>query len=194
MHLHKLKCSDGNNEDFTAQEISNHKKSKQACSKSQQPAIDNLKQAMQAATKVKHAGLRQFHQFSQMSPFHGQVQVCQLHRNNEVNAFKTTIIRALKAGYIWDEQLEKWLVLHDLLDHSDPEVQACWMKSVRKELGSSFQGFKDTKGMDVCKFIPKWQVPKNKKATKPWIVCACRPEMIDNQPMQDWDCGQRALT
>lgn len=49
-----------------------------------------------------------------------------------------------------------------------------------KELGSLFQGFKDAKGMDVCKFIPKWQVPKNKKVTRPRIVCAFRPEKIDN--------------
>ena len=43
-----------------------------------------------------------------------------------------------------------------------------------------FQGFKDTKGMDVCKFIPKWQVPRNKKVTKPRTVCAFRPEKLDN--------------
>ena len=47
-------------------------------------------------------------------------------------------------------------------------------------MGSPFQGFKDTKGMDVCKFTPKWQAPKNEKVTKPRTVCAFRPEKIDN--------------
>ena len=34
--------------------------------------------------------------------------------------------------------------------------------------------------MDVCKFTPKWQAPKDKKVTQPRTVCAFRPEKIDN--------------
>merc|ERR1711954_134307 len=34
--------------------------------------------------------------------------------------------------------------------------------------------------MDVCKFTPKWKVPKDKKVTRPQMVCACRPEKVDN--------------
>ena len=176
---HKVKHSDGDNKDFAAKEISQHRQSRQAHSRSQQLAVNNQKQAMQLITKGRHQGLRTHHQLNQLSPFHHHVCAHKLQQHNKVNAFKATIVRALKAGCIWDEWLKKWLTLDDLLNHPDPEVQACWMKSVGKELGSSFQGFKDTEGMDVCKFIPKWQVPKNKKATKPQMVCACWPEKRD---------------
>merc|ERR1739836_265514 len=130
--------------------------------------------------KGKCQGLRLHQQLQRLSPFHHHVRAYKLQQRNHINAWKATIVRALKAGCIWDEQLKKWLSLHELLDHPDPQVRACWEKSVGKELGSLFQGFKDTKGMDVCKFIPKWQVPKNKKVTMPRIVCACRPKKIDN--------------
>ena len=179
--LCKIKCADDDAEDFTAVEISKHKKQKQSYSRAQQLTKDNTKRALKIITKGRYQGLRLHHQLWRLSSFHHHVGAYKLHQRNHINARKATIVRALKAGCIWDEQLKKWLSLHELLNHPDPQVRACWEKPVGKELGSLFfQGFKDTKGMDVCKFIPKWQVPKNKKITKPRIVCACRPEKIDN--------------
>ena len=114
---------------------------------------------MQMVTKVKCQGLKMHHQLKQVSTFHHHVWACKLQQTYKINAFKATIARVLKAGYIWDEQLKKWLSLQEPLNHPDPHVQACWEKSVGRELGSLIQGFKDTKGMDVCEFTPNWQVP-----------------------------------
>ena len=49
--LCKVKHSNGDIEDFTAKEISEHKKPRQAHSRSQQLAVDNCKQAMQKVTR-----------------------------------------------------------------------------------------------------------------------------------------------
>ena len=178
--LCKIKHTDDDAEDFTADEVTKHKKQKQSHSKAQQLAKDNCKRALRLLGQGRCQGLRRHHQLQQLSPFHHHARAYKIQQRNYINARKATTVRALKAGCIWDEQLKKWLSLHELLNHPDPQVQACWEKSVGKELGSLFQGLKDTKGMDVCKFIPKWQAPKNKKVTKPRIVCAFRPEKLDN--------------
>ena len=109
-------------------EITEHKKSTQTYSKSQQLAIDSRRRAMQLVTRGKYQGLKMHHQLRRLSPFNHHVKACRLHQHNRANAFKATIVRALKTGCIWDEQLKKWLSLHDLLNHPNPEVRACWEK------------------------------------------------------------------
>ena len=93
---------------------------------------------------------------------------------------RTFICKVLRAGCIWDESLKKWMNLEDLLWHPNPEIRTIWEKSSQKEYGNLFQGFRDTKGMDVCQFIKKEEVPKHKKVTYPRTVVAYRPEKVDN--------------
>jgi len=57
--------------------------------------------------------------------------------------------------------------LEDLLKHPNPEVRAIWEKTSQKEYSNIFQGYLDTKGMDVLEFIHKSEVPKDKKVTYP---------------------------
>ena len=92
----------------------------------------------------------------------------------------TNIARILQAGCIWDDELKRWMNLEDLLNHPNQKVRTTWEKSSQKEYGNLFQGFGDTKGMDVCNFIPKSAIPKQKKITYPRTVVAYRPEKVDN--------------
>merc|ERR1711884_368599 len=69
--------------------------------------------------------------------------------------------------------------LEDLLKHPDPKVRDVWEKSSQKEFGNLFQGFGETKGMNVLEFIHKLEVPKDQKVTYPRIVVAYRPEKDD---------------
>ena len=118
--LCKIKCTDGDNEDFTAAEVSAHKKPKQAHSGAQQLAKDNCKQALQLITGGRCQGLRLHHQLQRLNAFDHHVGAHKLQQQNHINARKATTMRALKAGCIWDEQLKKWLSLHELLNHPDP--------------------------------------------------------------------------
>ena len=90
------------------------------------------------------------------------------------------LVKALRAGCIWDESQKAWMGLEELLKHPDPQVQTTWQKSSEKEYGNLFQGYGTTRGMDVCEFIPKKEVPSNKKVTYPRTVVAYRPEKVDN--------------
>ena len=90
------------------------------------------------------------------------------------------IANVLRAGCIWDEELKRWMNLENLLNHPNPKIREIWEKSSQMECGNLFQGFMETKGMDVCEFIQKTDVPANKKVTYPRTVVAYRPEKIDN--------------
>ena len=120
--LHKIKYTDDDAEDFTAAEVSKHKKQKQAYSKAQQLAKDNCKRALQLIRQGRCQGLKLHHQLRRLSPFHHHVRAYRLQQKNHISARKAIIVKALKAGCIWDEQLKKWLGLHDLLNHPDPQV------------------------------------------------------------------------
>ena len=48
------------------------------------------------------------------------------------------LVRALRAGCIWDEQLKKWMGLEDLLKHPDKQIRSTWEKSSEKEYGNLF--------------------------------------------------------
>merc|ERR1711884_654926 len=85
-----------------------------------------------------------------------------------------------RAGCIWDESLKKWMNLGDLLKHPDPAIRKIWENSSEKEFGNLFQGYGNTKGMDVLEFIHKSEVPPNQRVTHPQTVVAYRPEKVDN--------------
>ena len=180
--LYSVRYSDGDQEDFTAAEIKVHKKIKQSHSQQQQLSVDDLRRAMTATLLHKCRYYHKCHQINRLGPFNCHAQAYRLNSrpNKVITAHKALLVRALKAGCIWDDSLKKWLNLEELLKHPDPQVRETWRKSAGKELGSLFQGFRGTKGMDACQFIPKHEVPKGKKVTKPRVVCAHRPEKIDN--------------
>ena len=50
-----------------------------------------------------------------------------------------------------------------------------WKQSLSNELGRLAQGIGDIKGSDCIDFIPKQQVPSNKKVTYANMVCDYRP-------------------
>ena len=86
------------------------------------------------------------------------------------------MLSAFKAGAIWDEELKKWMSSEELLQHPNPKTRATWHKSSENEFGNLFQGFEDTKGMNVCTFVRKHMIPRNKKITYPRTVVAYQPE------------------
>lgn len=88
--------------------------------------------------------------------------------------------KTFRAGCIWDESLKKWMSLEDLLKHPDPDVRSIWENSNEKVYGNLFQGFGDTKGINVCTFIQRHQVPHGQKVAYPQMVVAYRPEKVKN--------------
>ena len=48
------------------------------------------------------------------------------------------------------------------------------------EFGNLFQGLKETKGMNVCTFIGKGDMPKDKKTTHSWTAVAHGPEKVND--------------
>lgn len=57
------------------------------------------------------------------------------------------------------------MTLEDQLKHPNPEIKAIWEKSSQKDYRNLFQGFGDTKGMDVLEFFHKLEVSANQKVT-----------------------------
>lgn len=90
------------------------------------------------------------------------------------------MLHAFKAGAIWDEELKKWMTSEELLQHPNPKKRAIWDKSGEKEYGNLFQGYEETKGMNVYTFVRRKDIPKDKKITYPRTVVAYRPEKVDN--------------
>ena len=71
------------------------------------------------------------HQLNRSSPFNLHVKACKLNvrPNKVIAAHRMLLVKALKAGCIWDESLKKWLNLKDLLQHPDAQVRETWKKS-----------------------------------------------------------------
>ena len=85
--------------------------------------------------------------------------------------------KALAAGgTVWDEDLNKMAHYRELIIHPNPEIQRRWMQASCNEFGRLFQGFGDTKGMDVLEWIPRHKVPKDKTVTYARYTVAVRPE------------------
>ena len=87
--------------------------------------------------------------------------------------------KAFVAGAIWDQTLKKWMRYNDLIKHPNKETRNLWIGSGEKEYGRLFQGFKDTPGKDVLKWIYKSEVPAEKQVTYPRVTTAFRPEKED---------------
>ena len=67
-------------------------------------------------------------------------------------------------GTIWDPELNKMCHYRDLIKHHNPVIRLRWTKSGEKEFGRLCQGFEKEEGMDVIQWIPKTDMPSNKKA------------------------------
>ena len=67
----------------------------------------------------------------------------------------------------------------DLINHPDPETRKLWTGGGEKEFGRLCQGYNETKGKDVLRFIHKHEVPSHKPVTYPRFTAAYRPEKAD---------------
>lgn len=56
-----------------------------------------------------------------------------------------------------------------------------WELGMCRELGRLFQGYKETKGTDTCRFIKKSDVPKDRNATYVRVVVADRPRKAEEE-------------
>ena len=56
-----------------------------------------------------------------------------------------------------------------------------WVTSFCNEVGRLFQGYKEIKGTDTCKFIHKREMPADRKATYIRIVVADRPRKVETR-------------
>ena len=68
-------------------------------------------------------------------------------------AANESLYSALIAGAVYDQKLEKWMRHKDLINHPDPETRKLWPGGGEKEFGSLCQGYNETKGKDVLRFI-----------------------------------------
>ena len=64
----------------------------------------------------------------------------------------------------------------ELLKSSDGHL---WTRSMCHEIGRLFQGYKEIKGTDTCRFIKRSDMPKDRKATYARIVVADRPRKTE---------------
>jgi hypothetical protein len=87
--------------------------------------------------------------------------------------------KAFVAGAIYDKDLNKWMRYNDLIRHPNKETRDLWLGSGQKEYGRLFQGYKETEGKDVLKWIYKSEVPADKQVTYPRVTTAFRPEKED---------------
>ena len=87
---------------------------------------------------------------------------------------------AYKAGCTWSNGLEGWVDLGALLQHPNPEVRGRWQRPSTKGVGNIPQGHGDTKGKDVCQFVPKHEIPHGGGVTYPRAVVDYRSEKIGN--------------
>mmetsp|Transcript_20588 Transcript_20588/g.43665 ORF Transcript_20588/g.43665 Transcript_20588/m.43665 type:complete len:274 (-) Transcript_20588:305-1126(-) len=77
----------------------------------------------------------------------------------------------MAGGSIWDEELQKFAAYRDLSKHPNTVMSHRWTTS-----GRSFQGFLETKGMYVLKWINRYEVPKGKTVTYPRYTVDIRPK------------------
>ena len=86
---------------------------------------------------------------------------------------------AMAGGSIWDEELKKFAAYKDLSKHPNPSIRRRWTTSGENEFGRLFQGFLDTKGMDVLDWIRHSEVPVHKTVTYPRYTVNIRPEKAE---------------
>ena len=90
----------------------------------------------------------------------------------------------MAGGSIWDEELKKFAAYKDLSRHPNPTIRHRWTTSGENEFGRLFQGFMDTKGMDVLDWIRYSDVPPHKTVTYPRCTVDIRPEKAE--PYRTW--------
>lgn len=90
------------------------------------------------------------------------------------NTYAYAAQHVLQTNHIFDANGKKIHI--DKLLEQDPTK---WQPSVSNELGRMVQGVRDVKGNDVMDFIPKSEVPSNKKVTYDKLVCDYRPLKSD---------------
>ena len=86
------------------------------------------------------------------------------------------IRHGLNAGSIWDDELHKWMAYRDLIKHPKPAIRERWRKAGVNEFARLAQGYEDTEGLDVVRFIARRAMPAGKKATYARYVVDYRPE------------------
>ena len=64
----------------------------------------------------------------------------------------------------------------DQLIQEEPQT---WKILVNNEIGRMAQGIRDVKGNDVLVFIPRHEVPANKKVTYGNMICDFRPLKLE---------------
>ena len=74
---------------------------------------------------------------------------------------------AMAGGSIWDEELQKFAAYRDLSKHPNTATRQRWTTSVENEFGHLFQGFLETKGLNVLEWITHDEVPQGKTITYP---------------------------
>ena len=76
--------------------------------------------------------------------------------------------KALAAGGgIWDSTLCKRAQHSEMLKHPDPEIRERWMRSAEIEFARMLQGFGGREGKGALRWIPRFAVPKGKRAAHP---------------------------
>ena len=83
---------------------------------------------------------------------------------------------ALIAGAVYDQKLGKWMQHKQLISHPDPKIRKLWAGGNEKVFGRLCQGYDETKGKDVLKFIQEDEVPAHKPVTYPRFTAAYRPK------------------
>ena len=155
---YKVKYTDGDQEDFTNQEVKKYRKVSQKYQKyySGPPRVKETipKLALKGALPTNPSTL----------PAKDIIQLMQ---------------SALLAGAIWDPTQEKWLNYRDLIRHPNLQIRNKWLQAGEKEFGRLFQGFKDTEGKHVLEFVHRKDIPKDQKVTYPRYTAAYRPEKED---------------
>ena len=115
------------------------------------------------------------------------------HKMDEMTA-KSSEFACAASGWIWDKELNKMASYQDLIQHQSVKICNCWLTLGENELGRLFCGFKpnNIKGISVLNWIPKSDVPVNKKVTYPRYTVAKRPEK-EEQNQTRITCGSDVL-
>ena len=82
----------------------------------------------------------------------------------------------LSGGRVYDEQLKKFALWSNLINHPNSKIAKQWNCSGINEFGRLFQGYKDIEGMNVLEWIHKSKVPNNKRTTYPRYTVDVRPK------------------
>ena len=98
---------------------------------------------------------------------------------NRVLQMEEWAYKELFAGAIIDEKTGESLEYRELIKR--PEVKEKWFTALANELGRLAQGIRDIKGTETIHFIPKSEIPKDRRRdiTYGRIVVSYRPEKLE---------------